>query len=184
MLPMDTSAAPAACRLFLAGPVGRLAVLGLLTWLAACHTTQPAAALAYPAPAKGAGESRTLFFAKVAQRDSVPATLEVIVEELESHQPVQGATVVLQRKNSDLQYGQLTVSDGHCRFSMPAETYSARIQFTGLTTFFQHNLLLKPGGVYRLQVGMAPSGSGVEASLPLKRNMSKKTPSKPGKQGP
>jgi hypothetical protein len=139
-----------------------------LLFLAAsgCRTVQPQA-FPRPDPAQPAA-SRLVFFAKTGHADTVPALLEVVVRDQDSGEPVQSATVVLQRLNSELQYGQLTGADGRCRFAPTASSYSMRIQYTGLITFYRNNLRLLSGGTYRMEIEMASSGSATAATMPLR----------------
>lgn len=131
-----------------------------------CRPVRP---LAFPQPDPNQlSASRLVYFAKTGQADTLPALVEVLVRDQEKDEPVQSATVVLQRLQSDLQYGQLTGEDGRCRFAATASRYSMRIQYTGLITFYRSNLNFQPGGRYRMEISMASSTSATAATMPLK----------------
>jgi hypothetical protein len=104
-------------------------------------------------------------FAKTGAVQTPSAQIDLRIFTLnEAHEAIQGATVVFEGQQTQLNYGRLSNGDGSCHFSLPAGAYTLRIQFTGLKTFLQRNFVFSEGTGYRLEVGMAGPATPAETA--------------------
>ena len=87
--------------------------------------------------------------------DTSKATLRVrVLEKGGDAEPIQGATVLL-RRDKDKMLGRVTKPDGRCLFVSVPESYTIRVQMTGLKTFEKPGFMLEAGKVYDMEILMA-----------------------------
>ncbi len=101
------------------------------------------------------GGSQVLRFAAAGGADSQQVALNVLVREIGSKEPVMGATVLLRREKPARMYGKVTGEYGTCALAIAPDTYSVRVQVTGLASFEQSGFVLEPGTAYILEIGLA-----------------------------
>ena len=100
--------------------------------------------------------SRVLRFVRVGVApDPKRVIINVVVREYIDQEPVMGATVLLRRENPARMYGKVTGQHGTCVLTMAPDTYSVRVQVTGLASFDQSGFVLEPGCAYALEIALA-----------------------------
>ena len=99
--------------------------------------------------------SRVMHFVRTGPADPKRVTVNVVVRELIDQEPVMGATVLLRREDPVRMYGKVTGSEGDCSLTISPDTYSVRVQVTGLASFDQSGFLLEPGNAYTLEIALA-----------------------------
>ena len=99
--------------------------------------------------------SRVLKFVRTGNVDSKRVVINVVVREFIDQEPVMGATVLLRRENPVRMYGKVTGQHGACALTIAPDTYSVRIQVTGLASFEQSGFVLEAGSAYTLEVALA-----------------------------
>ncbi|MBK6994079.1 MAG: carboxypeptidase regulatory-like domain-containing protein [Lewinellaceae bacterium] len=101
------------------------------------------------------GSSGFVFRQSSISEDTSKATLRVrVVEKGGDAEPIQGATVLL-RRDKDKMLGRVTKPDGRCLFVSVPESYTIRVQMTGLKTFEKPGFMLEAGKVYDMEILMA-----------------------------
>jgi len=87
--------------------------------------------------------------------DTFKATLRVrVLEKGGDTEPIQGATVLL-RRDKDKMLGRVTKHDGRCLFAPTPDSYTVRVQMTGLKSFEKPGFTLEAGKVYDMEILMA-----------------------------
>lgn len=81
--------------------------------------------------------------------------MNVLVRESNDGEPVMGATVLLRRELPVRMYGKVTGAYGACALTIAPDTYSVRVQVTGLASFEQSGFVLAPGTTYNLEIALA-----------------------------
>ncbi len=99
--------------------------------------------------------SRVARFVRTGTTDPKRVGITVVVRELIDQEPVMGATVLLRRENPARMYGKVTGQQGACALNIAPDTYSVRVQVTGLASFEQSGFVLEPGGAYTLEISLA-----------------------------
>ena len=101
------------------------------------------------------GSSGFVFRQSSISEDTSKATLRVrVLEKGGDAEPIQGATVLL-RRDKDKMLGRVTKPDGRCLFVSVPESYTIRVQMTGLKTFEKPGFMLEAGKVYDIEILMA-----------------------------
>lgn len=115
------------------------------------HTPSPCL---FPMPG-----SRIVRFELTGAAFSNKVQVEVRVRDSYRKEPVHGATVVLQGRGCDSQYGKLSDADGASQFSVGPGLYGVRVQFTGLDPIdLPNRLYMEAGKSYMVELEMTPSG--------------------------
>ncbi len=99
--------------------------------------------------------SRVLKFVRTGNVDSKRVVINVVVREFIDQEPVMGATVLLRRENPVRMYGKVTGQQGACALTITPDTYSVRVQVTGLASFEQSGFVLEAGSAYTLEIALA-----------------------------
>lgn len=99
--------------------------------------------------------SRVLRFAATGAAEPKKVVVNVLVREAADREPVMGATVLLRRENPARMYGKVTGGYGSCAMTIAPDTYSVRVQVTGLASFEQSGFVLEPGTTYILEIALA-----------------------------
>ena len=100
--------------------------------------------------------SRVLRFVRTGvSPDPKRVIINVKVSEFIDQEAVMGATVLLRRENPVRMYGKVTGQKGSCSLTISPDTYSVRVQVTGLASFDQAGFVLEAGSVYTLEIALA-----------------------------
>ena len=99
--------------------------------------------------------SRVLRFTATGGAEPKKVVINVLVREANGREAVMGATVLLRRENPVRMYGKVTGAYGTCALTIAPDTYSVRVQVTGLASFEQSGFVLEPGTTYALEIALA-----------------------------
>ena len=100
-------------------------------------------------------KSHVLRFSRSGVADPNRVVVNVVVRESIDRELVMGATVLLRRENPTRMYGKVTGATGACALTIAPDTYSVRVQVTGLASFEQSGFVLEPGSTYTLEIALA-----------------------------
>lgn len=100
-------------------------------------------------------KSHVLRFSRSGVAEPNRVVVNVVVRESINREPVMGATILLRRENPTRMYGKVTGASGACALTIAPDTYSVRVQVTGLASFEQSGFVLEQGSAYTLEIALA-----------------------------